>query len=162
MTHAYSNGNVDIDAVALGIVKVFPALDGFEQRLSLELYRLLAAGQPVARAVLADRLQAPVAVADRILDGWPGVFSDSEQRIVGYWGISIGTAYASPHQLMIDGQRLSAWCAWDTLFLPQLLGKPAEVESRAPGPGGAVKLIVTPAGVDYVEPWGRACIISDA
>src|SRR5689334_24716186 len=44
MTHTYSNGNVDIDAVALGIVKVFPALDGFEQRLSLELYRLLAAG----------------------------------------------------------------------------------------------------------------------
>jgi|SRR5579883_556127 len=108
MTHTYSYGNFDIDAIALGIVKAFPALDGFEQRLSLELYRLLAAGQPVARAVLADRLQVPVALADRILDGWPGVFSDSKQRIVGYWGISIRTAYASPHQITIDGQTLSA------------------------------------------------------
>ena len=53
MTHTYSNGNVDIDAVALGIVKIFPPLDGFEQRLSSELYRLLAAGQPVAPSVLA-------------------------------------------------------------------------------------------------------------
>jgi hypothetical protein len=27
LTHTYSSGNVDIDAVALGIVKVFPALE---------------------------------------------------------------------------------------------------------------------------------------
>lgn len=152
MTHTSSTGNVDVDAVALGIVKVFPALDLFEQRLSLELYRLLSVGQPVARAVLAARLQVSVEIVDRILDGWPGVFSDSERRIVGYWGLSIATAYASSHQLLIDGQRLSAWCAWDTLFLPELLGKPAEVESRSPGLGSAVKMIVTPTEVDQVEP----------
>jgi len=35
MTHTSGTGNVDIDAVALGIVKVFPTLDLFEQRLSL-------------------------------------------------------------------------------------------------------------------------------
>jgi alkylmercury lyase len=152
MTRSRNSGNVDIDAVALGIVKVFPALDGFEQRLSWELYRLLAEGQPVVHAVLADRLQAPVEIVDRILDRWPGVFSDSERRIVGYWGLSIAAAYASPHQLTIDDQRLSAWCAWDTLFLPHLLGKPAHVESKSPGLGSVVKLIVTPTRVDGVEP----------
>jgi alkylmercury lyase len=91
-------------------------------------------------------------MVDRILDGWPGVFSDSERRIIGYWGLSIAEAYRSPHQLTIDGQRLSAWCAWDTLFLPELLGKSAAVESQSPGLGGAIKLIVTPTGVDQVEP----------
>ncbi len=53
---------------------------------------------------------------------------------------------------MIDGRRLSAWCAWDTLFLPSLLGKPAEVESRSPGLDDDVRLIVTPTRVDHVEP----------
>ena len=53
---------------------------------------------------------------------------------------------------MIDVRTLSAWCAWDTFFLPQLLGKTAEVESKNPGSGYAVKLIVTPVGVDHVEP----------
>src|SRR6266852_5197280 len=81
-----------------------------------------------------------------------GVFSDSERRIVGYWGLSIAAAYTSSHQLMIDRRRLSAWCAWDTLFLPSLLGKPAEVESRSPGLAGAVKLTVTPTGVKHLEP----------
>jgi hypothetical protein len=54
--------------------------------------------------------------------------------------------------LTIDGQMLSAWCAWDTLFLPELLGQPAEVESQSPGQAGGVKLIVTAANVDHVEP----------
>src|SRR5260370_10040737 len=124
---------LDVDAVAFGIVKVFPALNLFEQRLSLELYRLLSGGQPVMRAALAERLRVAIETIDRILDRWPGVFSDSERRIIGYWGLSIAAAYTSPHRLTIDGQRLSAWCAWDTLFLPSLLGKPAEVESRSPG-----------------------------
>ena len=142
---------LDVNAVALGIVRVFPALSLFEQRLSLELYRLLSEGEPVLRAVLAERLQVAIETVDRILDRWPGVFSDSERRIIGYWGLSIAGAYTSPHQLTIDGQRLSAWCAWDTLFLPELLGKPVGVESRSPC-GGAVKLIVTPTGVEHVEP----------
>ena len=151
MNQIYTTGSVDVDAIALGIVKVFPRLNLFQQRLSLEMYRLLSGGQPVARAVLAERLPASPEIVDRILDGWPGVFSDSERRIVGYWGLSIAAAFKSPHQLTIDGQKLSAWCAWDTLFLPQLLGKPAEVESRSPG-DGVVKLIVTPAKLDRVEP----------
>ena len=152
MSHTCGSQNVDVDAVALGIVKIFPTLDLFEQRLSLEVYRLLSGGEPVARAVLAERLQVSVETVDRILDSWPGVFSNSARRIVGYWGLSIAAAYTSPHQLMIDGRRLSAWCAWDTLFLPSLLAKPAEVESRSPGLAGAVKLTVTPTGVKHLEP----------
>jgi hypothetical protein len=37
MTHTDRSGTLDVDAVALRIVKVFPVLDRFEQRLSLEL-----------------------------------------------------------------------------------------------------------------------------
>lgn len=144
--------NRAVEDLAAGIVSAFPALDQFEQRLSLEVYRLLSGGQPVARAMLAERLQVSVEIVDRILDAWPGVSSDSERRIVGYWGLSITAAYASPHLLTIDSQKLSAWCAWDTLFLPELLGKTATVESKSPGEVGGIKLIVTPAGVDRVEP----------
>ena len=74
MTDTYRSGTLDVDAVALGIVKVFPALDRFEQRLSLELYRLLSGGQPVARAALAERLEISVDIVDRILDHWPACF----------------------------------------------------------------------------------------
>ena len=51
-----SNGKVNLDDLAVSIVGCFPTLDLLEQRLSLELYRLLAAGQPVPRETLAERL----------------------------------------------------------------------------------------------------------
>jgi len=73
--------------------------------------------------------------------------------VVGYWGLAIPAAYASPHRFTINGKSLSAWCAWDTLFLPQLLGHTAEIESTSPA-GLRVRLTVTPERVEEVEPIG--------
>jgi len=102
-------GKVIIEDVAAYIVGLFPTLNSFEQRLSLELYRLLAEGQPVARYRLAQRLSSAVETVNRILDGWPGVFSDEQRRVVGYWGLTIPGAYASPHRMTIGRQSLSAF-----------------------------------------------------
>ena len=147
-----SQRHIDLDEVASNIVGVFPSLDLIEQRLSVELYRLLAEGQPVPRAVLAERLSISVETVNQILDSWPGVFCDSKRQVVGYWGLSIPAAYSSLHRLSVSGRRLSAWCAWDTLFLPRLLGQAVEIESISPGPGAAVRLTVTPERVERVEP----------
>ena len=148
---------VDVEALAAAIVGCFPKLSSLEQRVSLELYRLLAAGQPVPRSSLAERIGASIETIDQILESWPGVYSDSKGRVVGYWGLAISEAFTSPQALIVEGQRLSAWCAWDTLFLPQLLGKSATIEAASPAPGGAVTLKVTPERVENVEPTG-ACM----
>jgi len=146
---------LNLDDLAASVVRCFPALNLLEQRLSLELYRLLAEGQPVPRTVLAERLGVSLEAVNHILDDWPGVFSDVERRIVGYWGLSIPKAYGSPHTIKMNGQMLSAWCAWDTLFLPQLVGHTAEIESVGPAAGNEiVRLTVTPARVERVEPVG--------
>ena len=143
---------VDLDHVATSIVAAFPTLDLLEQRLSFELYRLLAEGGPVPRETLAQRLTVPVTVVTRILERWPGAFYDSQRRVVGYWGLSISVAHASPHQLTVGGRKLSAWCAWDTLFLPQILGQSAEIESTSPRSRSVVRLIVSPDRVEFVDP----------
>lgn len=146
-----TNDRMNLDEVAASIVRAFPPLDVFERRLSLELYRLLASGEPVPRELLAERLQVPIEIVNRSLKAWPGVFSNNQGRIVGYWGLSLPTAYASPHRLMIGGVRLSAWCAWDTLFLPHLLGKGATIESTSPASGDNITLKVTPEAVEQVN-----------
>lgn len=142
----------DLAELAASIVRCFPSLNVLEQRLSLDLYRLLAEGQPVQRMDLARRLGTSVEAVNRILGSWPGVFSDAERRIVGYWGLSIAATYSSPHTLRMNGRTLSAWCAWDTLFLPQLVGHTAEVESASPGNGRIVQLTITRQQVEQVEP----------
>jgi alkylmercury lyase len=148
---------VDIDALAALIVGFFPKLQSLEKRVSLELYRLLAAGQPVPRSSLAERVGAPIETINHLLENWPGVYSDSKGRVVGYWGLAIGEAMTSQQTLTVDGQSLSAWCAWDTLFLPQLLGKNATIEATSPPPGGTVTLTVTPDRVEKVVP-ADACM----
>src|SRR5216684_6637645 len=134
--------NLNLEELAAGIAACFPTLNLLEQRLSVDLYRLLVEGQPVPRTALAKRLAIPVDSVNRILDGWPGVFSDAERRIVGYWGLSIPAAYGSSHTLRMNGQTLSAWCAWDTLFLPQVIGQTAEIESVGPAESGIARLTV--------------------
>src|SRR5882762_2564157 len=145
---------LNLDELAASIVRCFPSLNLLEQRLSLDLYRLLAEGQPVQRTELAKQLETSVEAVNRILESWPGVFSDSEGRIVGYWGLSLPAAYSSPHTLKMNGRTLSAWCAWDTLFLPQLIGHTADIESIDPGDAGIVRLTVTPQQVERAQPVG--------
>jgi hypothetical protein len=86
---------LNLDELAAAIVRCFPSLNLLEQRLSLDLYRLLAEGQPVQRTELAQRLVISVEVVNRVLNSWPGLFSDAERRIVGYWGLSIPGAYST-------------------------------------------------------------------
>ena len=49
-------------------------------------------------------------------------------------------------------RRLHTWCAWDTLFLPTLLGQTADVRSLCPVTGSTVELVVTPDGVTNADP----------
>ena len=76
-----TTSKMNLDELAASIVACFPTINLLEQRLSLDLYRLLSKGQPVPRTALAERLDIPVETVSRILDGWPGVFSDAERRI---------------------------------------------------------------------------------
>ena len=57
-----------------------------------------------------------------------------------------------PHRFRIDGRTLYTWCAWDSLFIPVILGLEAEVESSAPGSTVCVRLRVSPDGVKRVQP----------
>jgi len=56
------------------------------------------------------------------------------------------------HRIHLDGRTLSAWCAWDTLFLPELLGETVTVTSRSPATDATISLSVTPTGPIDVQP----------
>jgi alkylmercury lyase len=122
-----------------------------EQRMQIALFRRLAEGEPVAPAQLAHDLHAATADVVAKLRQWHGVHTDSHGRVVAFQGLSI---VRSRHQLRIDGRTVYAWCAWDTLFLPELIGRPAEVESDCPETGERVTLTVGSNGPENVAPSG--------
>lgn len=131
------------------LLGLFPPLDRAAQQISLVLYRLLARGSPVTAPQLARAAGEPEARVAQVLKQWPGVFYDEAQRIVGYWGLSLSPTV---HHFKVNGRDLYTWCAWDSLFIPGLLGEAVSVESLCPVTQRAIQLSVTPQRVEHIEP----------
>jgi hypothetical protein len=136
------------------VTRLLPKLSPIAQQTSIALYRMLAEGRPVARKALAARVGLPPAWVKEVLDSWFGVFYDAAGEIVGYLGSGLRE---TRHRLRTNGQTLYAWCAWDTLFLPQIIGAVAEVESTCPVSGDTIRLTVSPAGSRQRARRPRSC-----
>ena len=139
-----------IDQVAATILEHSPRLVGDGRCVALATYRLLAAGRPVEVEQISARAGVDGSEVEPLLGSWPGVFRDDAACVVGFWGLS--TRELGPHRLYVDRVELSAWCAWDTLFLPEVLGRPADVRSRSPLGGDPVALRVGPERVEHPSP----------
>ncbi len=137
------------EALARMFIEAFPALDAGSQRLAMTLYRLLAEGGAVSPTSLANALDRPVDDVQGTLGQWPGVFYDDKGSIVGFWGLSVKEM---KHRVHVNGNTVYGWCAWDTLFLPGLLGVSVAVISHCAQTGEPVRLTVSPAHIDSVEP----------
>jgi alkylmercury lyase len=120
------------------------------QHAAVTLLRLLAQGEPVDVRDLSEALALPTAYVEETLDRSPGVLRDDHSRVIGFMGLSV--VEISDHRINIGGQALSAWCAWDTLFLPELLGETAHVTSRCPRTSKAISLTVTHEGPAELAP----------
>lgn len=81
-----------------------------------------------------------------------GLEFDEAGRIVG----AALTTRETPHSVVFRGKQLYAWCALDTLFIPGLLGGPAEVESTCPVSKEPIRLSVAPDGLTSASPLGAA------
>jgi alkylmercury lyase len=117
------------ELIGLGdtLARAMPSFDETEQRLAVELYWELASGEPVSTTWLAARIGLPEEEVSAILGRWPGVYRDSHEAVIGFLGLTL--AEMPPHRFEVGGQQLWTWCAWGSLFIPIILGKPARVES---------------------------------
>jgi alkylmercury lyase len=132
---------------AAALRDTFPGCE--DAPLASALVRLLAHGEPVAHASLAEaagRREDGVAAE---LARWPNIERDAEGAVTGFSGL---TLRATAHRFEVDGRRLHTWCAWDTLFLPGMLGATAHVRSVCPVTGRSVELVVAPDRVERSDP----------
>ena len=132
------------ERMARGLADVLPG----KEPVSVELLRLLAEGRPVPIERVAAVLERPAADVDAAVRGLANVEFDEEGRIVGC-GIMLKP---TPHRLVVDGRSLFTWCAFDTLLFSPMLGRPATVESRCAATGAPIRIVVTPTGVERVDP----------
>lgn len=142
----------DLASIFGPLSAAMPELSLTEQQVALALYRELVAGEPVRHERLATVVNLP---AGEVIDAlerpalrWL-VFYDAERRVVGFGGLAV---VEMPHRFTIRRRTLYTWCAWDGLFLPEILGEVAEIESTCPQMKQRIRLTVGPGGVRAVDP----------
>lgn len=116
----------------------------------LRIIRSLAGGEPVTPSQAGIRDAAAWEELKRL-----GAEVDADDRIVGIGGLSIRP---TKYQFVAGGNTLYTWCALDTLFLPHLLGIPADVTSTCPVTGDPIRLRVSPSRIESVLP--EATVVS--
>jgi alkylmercury lyase len=121
-----------------------------ELKLSTNLLQLLAEGKSVSAVQVAEQTGLSLDQIQAVFDHFAAQGGEFDEN-----GSLIGAALTlnpTPHHLTIDGRQLYAWCSLDTLFLPGLIGKTAEVESTDPVTGETIRLTITPEGVAGQSP----------
>src|SRR5712692_11039128 len=144
----------DLEAVSTALLRALPKLSIEEQRLGLALYRQLARGQPVRLENVAAAVDLSAQAVATLANRDPLralIYRDDRDRVVGFAGLAVLPMH---HRFAADGRQLYTWCAWDSLFLPELLGKRAVVESACPETGTVIRASVAPDRIDTVEPSG--------
>jgi len=135
--------HLSTDELADAVLGAMPDLDPAGERLAIALHRLLAEGSPVGTVELAAATGLAEPDVAGLLGEWPGVFSDDQGRVAGFWGQAI-SELSPTHRLEAGGQVLYGWCAFDTLFLPGRLGQVTQVTSTCPVTGEEIRLTVGP------------------
>lgn len=159
MTQAKSSIAPRVKEIAdkLNEAGVPPAYDAEHSRLLLGVWREIARGTPVEEQTV-DAIIADVGIEATEARNFLGDVSEKDEdgRIVGAVGLSQNQ---HPHRFTVDGIQLATWCAWDSLFVPPGLQKPAIVESVSPISQKEIRVEVSPTGVDAVSPTDAAVTI---
>lgn len=118
--------------------------------LARTVYQQLAQGKPLSLEKLAGILEQAVEAIKQKLAQWGSVFYNDTGEIIGFLGIAVDETH---HHLQMNGITSYAWCAWDTLFIPELVGATALVTSScATTPNETITLTVTPQGIRSAQP----------
>ena len=142
-----SHDPIDVEELSAAVAARMPHLSDEEVAVALSLYRLLSEGSPVSLQRLAEAVGRQAAEVKAVLESWPGIFYE-DGAVIGFWGLALGS---TSHAFTIRGKRLSTWCAWDALFIPELIGQSALVSSLDPVTGEEISLTVGPGGIEEVS-----------
>src|SRR6266568_1031638 len=136
-THAFrgwimSSSAPDLETYWGTLNSLAPVFSIDEQHAAVALYRELAKGQPITEDRFGVMAHLPSSRAKALLASpaiRPFLYNDEQGRIAGFGGLAVAPMH---HRFIVDGRQLWTWCAWDGLFIPQILGADARVESPDP------------------------------
>ena len=128
------------------------ALD-LDLRVTISTIQALTNGKPVTLDQLAEIWGMPLEQVQAVLAGAAAAGQaevDAQGDLVG----AVLSLNPTDHRISMGGKQLYAWCAYDALYAPGVVGKTAQISSRDPVTGEPISMTITPNGVAEVQPEG--------
>ncbi len=153
--------NLTVDDIAknLNQAGIPPDFGPDNSRLMIKVWRTLANGNPVTKEQI-DQISAELGISGDLANEFMRQVTerDGDDNVIGLMGLSLNEDWA--HRFNVNGVPLRTWCAWDTLFLPAMVGQRVFVESESPVSGETVSLVVSPEKVVSSTPADAAVSIA--
>lgn len=114
-----------VDDILTALPEQMLSMEPIDQIISLYLYRRLAEGQPFHLKDLREcttKIDGEIAVSLARLS--PEIKYDGDGRLVAFMGLSLTPTSI---KLSFNDNVLYAWCAWDSLFIPHILGETLQI-----------------------------------
>lgn len=129
-------------------------------RVTFKTIQALAKGKPVSPNQLSDIWGMPLDQVQVILkqaEETGRVEIDTQGNLVG----AVLSLNPTQHHILMDNQRLYAWCAYDAMYAPGVVGMPAQIVSEDPVTGKSIQVSITPDGVETIQPEGAVVSVFD-
>lgn len=130
------------------------------QRMSLAVYRLLLAGEPITPGDIAASTGLEEARISELFKLIPDSAYDCNDRTGISAFIGLSTTPAN-HRFEVDGRTLYTWCVFDGLFLAQVIGKDAAIATTCPATGAGIRVRLSPAAIVSASPEGVVMSLID-
>jgi alkylmercury lyase len=121
----------------------------------------LADGKPVPAERLAEIWGFPVEQVRMVLaqaESRGQVEMDDEGSVIG----AVLSSVPTNHRIQLNGNDFYAWCSYDAIYIPGVLGQVGRVESRDPVSGETISMTIAPDGVTDICPQGVLVSVVDA
>lgn len=130
-------------------------------RVTIKTIQALAKGKPVSLDELARIWEMPLEQVQVVIEGAIAagrVEIDSRGYLIG----GLLSLNPTAHRILMDDITVYAWCAYDAIYTPGVVGKTARIESQDPLTGELIQMNITPDGVEDVLPQGAVVSIVGA
>lgn len=120
-------------------------------RITIKTIQAIAKGSPVSPAQLANIWDMPLEQVQVILEQAQAggqVETNDQGDVVG----AVLSLNPTNHQVRMGNKSLYAWCAYDAIYSPCVVGIPAQIVSLDPISGERIRVSISPSGVEKVEP----------
>lgn len=122
-------------------------------RITVKTIQALAEGSPLSPDRLAELWEMDIdqvgIILNQALAAGRIELNDQGNLVGGILSLNL-----TPHRISIDGKVLYAWCAYDAIYIPGVVGKSAQITSEDPNTDGLIDIFITPSGLARIHPEG--------